>query len=200
MSPEIRSKLLAVVALAVLAALAWGLYALAATLVAYLMTLNPNVAAAIIAGSFTVLVSTGSVVVGKHLEKRALVSKEHRDKKIPVYEGLISFLYRMVFGSKLGNTPTEDEVVKFLAEFTDKITVWGSDDVLKAFVTFRRQSVKNAEESSVDPMALMFLYEDLLLAVRRDLGHKNRGLKQGDVLALIINDIDKYTGGVGRPV
>jgi len=32
----------------------------------------------------------------------------------------------------------------------------------------------------------------LILAIRRDLGHKNSGLKRGDILALFVNDIDKH--------
>lgn len=194
MSSETKSKLLGVVALLVLAAMAWGLYAVSVRLVAYLLTLNPNVAAAIIAGSVTVLVSTASVVIAKHLENRALIFKEHHEKKIPVYESLISFLYKVLFSSKIGDAPTETEMIKFFAGFTDKITVWGSDEVLKAFSDFRRQAVRNAESNSPDPSGVMFLYEDLLLAVRRDLGHKNKGLQRGDVLALFVNDIDKYTG------
>jgi hypothetical protein len=33
-------------------------------------------------------------------------------------------------------------------------------------------------------------YEALLRAIRRDLGHSDKGLKQGDLLKLFINDLD----------
>ena len=39
---------------------------------------------------------------------------------------------------------------------------------------------------------MLFAYEDLLYAVRRDLGHGNRGLKRGDILALFVNDIEEH--------
>jgi hypothetical protein len=38
----------------------------------------------------------------------------------------------------------------------------------------------------------MFLIEDVMFAIRKDLGHGNKRLTQGDVLALFINDIDAF--------
>ena len=108
-----------------------------------------------------------------------------------MYESLISFLYRTLFGSKTGNAPTEAETMKFIAEFTDRVTVWGSDGVLKAFSDFRREAV-NATSGNAGGKSVLFAYEDLLYAVRRDLGHGNRGLKRGDILALFVNDIEEH--------
>ena len=82
--PHRLTKLLqGIIGLAVLAALAWGLYIVLVNLLAHLMTLNPNVAASIIAASTTVLVATLSVLLAKRLEIRTLIFKEHRDKKTP---------------------------------------------------------------------------------------------------------------------
>jgi hypothetical protein len=38
----------------------------------------------------------------------------------------------------------------------------------------------------------MFIVEDVLLEMRKDLGHPNRGFNKGDILRLFVNDIDKY--------
>ena len=38
----------------------------------------------------------------------------------------------------------------------------------------------------------IFAVERLLLAIRKDVGHKNRNLKQGDLLSIFINDIDSF--------
>jgi len=133
-------------------------------------------------------------VLGKAYEGRAIVRKEHREKKIPVYEDLIKFMFRILMGTKTGNTPTEKEMLDFMSDFTQSIMVWGSDDVLAAWVKWRRTAV-NAEELKANPMKLMLLYEDLILTIRSDLGHKNRSLRTGDVLALFVNDIDQQLKG-----
>ena len=50
----------------------------------------------------------------------------------------------------------------------------------------------NEADLKANPMKLILLYEKLILAIRRDLGHNNKGLKTGDVLALFVNDIDQH--------
>ena len=67
--------------------------------------------------------------------------------------------------------------------------VWGSDDVLREFIAYRRFIVNRAEDQ---PAEVLFAYENLVATIRSDLGHKNKDLKRGDVLSLFINDIDQY--------
>ena len=93
---RMKTLLLGLISLAVLAGLVWGLY----TVLAHLMTLNPNVSASIIAACATVLVATISVLLSKHFEIQKLVFKEHRDKKIPIYEDLIRFFSARCFRRK----------------------------------------------------------------------------------------------------
>ena len=43
-----------------------------------------------------------------------------------------------------------------------------------------------------NPTFHIFAVERLLLAIRKDVGHKNKNLKQGDLLSIFINDIDSF--------
>ena len=187
---RMKTLLLGLISLAVLAGLVWGLYTVLANLAAHLMTLNPNVSASIIAACATVLVATISVLLSKHFEIQKLVFKEHRDKKIPIYEDLIRFFFRAMFQSKKGNPLSESEMLKFFEGFVEKATVWGSDDVVKAFGDFKRHAPE--KQAGADPTKILFLSEKLLFAIRRDLGHKNKNLKQGDLLSLFVTDIDQH--------
>ena len=184
------TSLWVIISLAVLAGLVWGLYTVLASLVAHLMTLNPNVAASVIAACATVLMATISVLLSKHFEIQKLVFKEHRDKKIPIYEDLISFFFRVMFQSKKGKPLSQSEMLRFFEDFVKKVTVWGSDDVVKAFGDFKRQAPNI--QAGASPKEIIFLSEKLLFAIRRDLGHKNKNLKQGDLLSLFITDIDQH--------
>ena len=185
----LKGLLQVIISLAVLAGLVWGLYTVLARLVAHLMTLNPNVAASIIAASATVLMATISVLLSKQLEIRTLVFKEHRDKKIPIYESLIEFFYNAMFQTKKGTPVSESEMIDFLQGFVGKITVWGSDDVLKAVIAFKSQT---PDVIAQDPAKSLFVLENMLFVIRRDLGHKNKNMKQGDLLSLFVTDIDKH--------
>jgi hypothetical protein len=44
----------------------------------------------------------------------------------------------------------------------------------------------------------LFMFEQVLLVIRRDLGHANKDLARGDLLALWINDIDEVLASVDQ--
>ena len=194
MRSKFRQTLSAIVGFVLLAALVYGAFVALRAATRVLTSLDSDIAVAIIAASATVFVSVLSIVLGKAYEARALVQKEHREKKTPVYEDLIRFMFRILMGTKTGATPSESEILEFMSDFTQRIMVWGSDDVVAAWVKWRRAAV-NAEELEMDPVELLLLYEQLILTIRRDLGHKNRNLGTGDVLALFVNDIDRQLKG-----
>ena len=155
------------------------------------ISLNPTVGGAVIAATGTVFVSVLSIVLGKVYESRSLIKKEHREKKIPVYEDLIKLMFRIMVGEKTGNPISEKETIELLSGFTERVMVWGSDEVLAAWVKWRRLLINEAAVKA-NPIQAMFLYEEVLFAIRRDLGHKNKDLKTGDILALFVNDVDQH--------
>lgn len=148
---------------------------------------NPTLGAGVIAASATVIVSVMSVLVAKRLEYRALLQKEHREKKTPFYEEMVKFIFRIAFAEKLGLEPiTEEQMMKQMASFTENLIIWGSDDVVNAWVSFRTKSVEGFGNS---PHGILFEIENLLFAIRKDLGHANKGLSKGKILGTFVNDI-----------
>lgn len=150
-----------------------------------LSSVNPSLAVGIIAASSTIIVSLATVLISKRLEQKALIKSQQRDKKMPMYEELIAFLFRMSRASKDGkNMPTEEEITDFMFGFTQKLLIWGSDDVVVAFAKFRRSSQGQGN--------VLFAVEEIWSAIRKDLGHNNKGISKGMLLSLIINDIDDF--------
>jgi hypothetical protein len=151
-----------------------------------LSVVNPSLAVGIIAAGSTVFVSLATVLISKRLEQNALIKNQHREKKIPIYEELLEFLFKVARASKDGkNMPTEEEMTDFMFRFTQKLIIWGSDDVVLAFVKFRDPSL--GQQGNV-----LFAVENIWSAIRKDLGHSNKGISKGMLLRSIINDIDKY--------
>lgn len=158
-----------------------------------LTALSPQVATAIVAGVATLLVSVFSVLWSKRVDRIREIEQEQRKQKIPVYEEFLSLIFRMLFAEKLGEGPvTEQDMMKSMSLFGQKIMVWGSDDVLKEYASWRRVATAIAEGN---PAFHLFAVERLLLAIRKDVGHKNKNLKQGDLLSIFINDIDSFLEG-----
>ena len=68
-------------------------------------------------------------------------------------------------------------------EFARKLILWGGRRVIKEYSAFRDLGFRLAGESDA---LLLLSFEKVLFEIRRDLGHSNRGLRQGDLLSLYI--------------
>jgi len=148
------------------------------------------VAASIIAAVGTISVSVISVTVGKYYERKLSIEQELREKKIPMYNGFVEFLFKVLMSDKIGKRMSEKDMMTYFMKFTQELIVWGSDEVVNLWSNYRRYFVN--EEKVDTSYYTMFELEKLLLAIRKDTGHKNKGLNKGDLLGLFINDVDKY--------
>ncbi|MBZ5632621.1 MAG: hypothetical protein LAO55_05765 [Acidobacteriia bacterium] len=191
MSPKVRHALSVCFGILLIAGIGYGTLAAARTTILALASMKSDIVVAIIAAAATVFVSVLSIVLGKIYESRSIIQKEHREKKIPVYEDLIRFTFRILMGSKTGESLSEKEMIVLMSEFTQRAMVWGSDEILGAWVKWRRLLTDDAAVKA-NPLKAMFLYEELIFTIRRDLGHKNKALVKGDILALFVNDIDQH--------
>ena len=193
MRSKLKKALSFILVLAILAALGYVSWMVGKWFFIWFGGLKKEVVAGIIAGLTAVTVSIVSLVLSKYYERKAVVRNEHREKKVPIYEKSINFWFKVLMSEKAGETPpSEQEIIKFLTEFTQDLIVWGSDSVLKSFTAFRETLI--AFDGKEPPIEGMILFEKYMLEVRKDLGHKNKNLKKGDILALFINDIRTYTG------
>lgn len=188
---RVRRLLQALPGLALLALLVWGLYGGTNWLVEAITKAESSVAAAFIAAAVAVVGSVISLAVGKAYETRSAIRNDLRQKKTPVYEDIVhTLLYDVMFAQILGKeTPSERQIMEFFARITEKLTIWGSDDVLRVYGEFKANSA-----TVNDPMQSIFMLEDLLLAIRKDLGHRNKGVGRKAILRLFVTDIDKDLG------
>lgn len=167
-----------------------GGYLLVAKIWYVFSSIDPKLGAGLVAASATILVSVFTVLVSKHLERKAEILAHLREKKIPTYEKIINFIFSLTFAEKLGKKqPSEKEMIKFMAEITQELVIWGSDEMLQAFYKFRMMSIENTEGTPNNPYNVLFMVEDLLLAIRKDLGHKNKDVGRGKILGLFVNDL-----------
>ena len=179
-------------AVIVLLGIIWGVSSFGIYMLELLKNANSEVSVAVITGAITLIITVLSVILGKAYEVRTLIIKENRNKKIPIYEDLIKFLFnKVLMGAKTGNEVTEKEMITFMSDFTQRIMIWGSDDVLNSFVKIR-QIAGDEEGLKKNPLSIMLGYEELIKEIRKDLGYKNQGFKKGDLLSLFINDLKKY--------
>ena len=140
----------------------------------------PAVVAAVVTG-FAAL--TG-LAVQKYMEQQRDDERQRRDRMAPIYEQLV----RTFYGGFTGSGHDEAELQRFFQDLAQSLLVWGSEPVILAFNRWRA-IIGDLPEGSPESM---FAFEDLLHAIRADLGNEGKNMGRGDLLRVFINDLDDF--------
>jgi len=171
------------VVLVFLFALGGGVYVFVTSLLK-LAAGQSELAKTVVAASGTVLAAVISLVAGKLWEQHVKVRDEIRAKKIPVYEKHIASFFKILFSQKIsGKQPDHSEAVAAFAAFSEQAIIWGSVDVIRAWVRFR-----TLDHAATSPQQQLEVLEDLFLSIRKDVGSETRRLQRGELFRLFVND------------
>lgn len=130
-----------------------------------------------IAGAIGVLVTA---ILQRRWEKKQELERSRREQMSPIYERLVGILKE---------SPGEEETSEFFKDLTTKMLLYGPAPIIKEWIEFRLHGMSTADDTT-NPTSLLN-YEKLLLLVRKDLGHDDSELKQGDLLRIYVNDFDE---------
>jgi len=170
-----------------------GLIGLGVWAVWHLATKGSETLAVIISASVALI----TVTLTKYYERKNAVEAELRAQKVPIYEEFIQFMLNTLLKHSKEGTANEESVVSFFQDFTPRIALWGSDEVLLAYQRFRAFGTKMDHNSQNNP-EIIFLFEEIVLAMRRDLGFKNAGFDRGAILSLFITDVEKLDSAISK--
>lgn len=148
---------------------------------------DPQVAAASALAGATVVV----VPLTRWYDRRRLREEPLQSRKVEVYERFIRGFLDNFFDNKRGGMDDE-KVASFMFGVTPDLTIWASDDVVRRWSLLRRRWA-NADPSQEPDSSKLYELEALLLSIRSDLGHSNKGLEDGDLLGLWVNDVGEWS-------
>ena len=142
---------------------------------------------ALITGGVSILGVVLSSIVSKILEYRQSINRYLYEKREEPYSDFIEMVYKLQQKIKTEESYTEEEMIADVLKFSKKLTLWGSDSVIKKWLKFREngQDLTKKDEN-------LFVLEDIIFEIRNDMGQKRGKLRKGDLLSFFINDIHKY--------
>lgn len=156
------------------------------TVLDWISSQESQVAGAIIAAGATVFAGLGAVVFSQQRTKTREIAEAHRPKKIDLYTRFIKKVMHVIHNhdaSRPKNALVADEELrKFFHDFTTDLALWGSAGVIRAYGKFKR--VSEATGSATTVLAM----DDLIRAMRKDLGHSDWLLQQGEVIKTFLRD------------
>lgn len=163
----------------------WGFVSLLRLLPAGLTT-------AVVTGGLAVFASTLTVVLAKHHDRRKELDSLYRDKKIEIYDDFLRRMFILFTGDEDGKREDQD-FVAFLREHHRKLILWSGPKALHEFSRWMTQC--KTDSSSAKTLLQM---EDFFLALRQDLGHDNKGIERGDLIALMLRNHQLFLSEVAK--
>lgn len=153
-----------------------------------LSNMDAVVIVALITGSVSILGVVISSIVSKIIEYRQNIKRYLYEKKEEPYSEFIEMVYKIQENVKENKEHNDKEMLDDIFSFSKKLTLWGSSKVIRKWLAFRKIS----QEQNDNPTDNLFILEEIIFEIRKDMGQKKSGLKQGDILAFFVNDIKDY--------
>ena len=146
---------------------------------------DPNVRAALVAaiGMFAV-----AILSHRQIKKREIDARHFVDKR-EAYMKFMDLFFDVMKGQRLKKPAKDSKLVEDLATIKKYLMVWAGAEMLDAWERFESQA--QAATSNPDPTKTLMSFDNLLRAIRKDLGHNDTLLDQGALVSMILKSEDK---------
>jgi hypothetical protein len=152
--------------------------------------LPKEILAPIIAAFGAIFVAIISFFLTKYWERRKIIEQEQLKQELQLYEEFIGFWVKdLITGKSREPKKLQERSSQFFINFIPKLIIWGSDKFIKDYYDFLKEFTSCPEEDPIIIFHKLLIYEKLLYSIRQELGYRNQGLKETDLLSLFITDI-----------
>lgn len=173
----------ALVIFVVLGGGSWLLYAGIHAVWRELVSVNPQLAVAVVAAATTLIASTATVMLGRYYERMKEIEAHFRADKIKIYDEFLCEFFKVFHDSG----ECGDEMTNFMRDWQRKLVIWGGGNVLGAYFKWM-----NRLKSAPPDAQSVFLMDEFFRALRADIGQNSRGLAPGAFSNLILRHGDFF--------
>jgi hypothetical protein len=144
-----------------------------------LKNLNQNQTTLLIALVPSTIAMLG-IFISNNLQKSRDFAFKNREKKERAYDIFMKILYEFINQSRTGKT--NDQLAPLVLKSRKELVLWGSDEVVKLHSEFMSISQETPDADPTKNERSNRKLEQMILAIRKDLGYKNSKLIPGDLL------------------
>lgn len=148
------------------------------------ISIMSNYDAVILVALLTGFLSILGIIISKFLEYRQKKQLYLYEKKEKAYASFIKMVYKMQECIKKGEDYSDKDMLEDVLNFSKELTLWGSNKVIRKWIEFRNTDYSNPSDDN----NILYNLEDIIIEIRKDMGHKKFGLNKGDILSFFIND------------
>lgn len=156
-----------------------------------MQSIDPNIVVALIAATVTLI----GYFITRYLEKKKLIEQQIREQKLPVYQEFIDFIFEIFQSTKKKKELDIDKLGEFYWKMNKMSILWLSDRTFKSYSTWKDCTSKAVDKhrTKKENLEILYMLENLLFEIRKDIGHENKNLVKGDILKLFINDWSDFS-------
>ncbi len=136
---------------------------------------------AIITGFASIVTSSVTGFVETKNKRREYLSAKREEP----YREFIELFNKLLNNGKNDYEYSTEEMIKDINDFNSKLTLWGSPKVVKKWNEYRYKTLD--KEQNVKSEETLYLLEEVMNQMRKDLGVKSVGKK--NLLSIFINDV-----------
>jgi len=179
-------------AFALIAAASWLVFIGVRGIWRTLISVNPDLAVAVIVSAATLLASTITVMLGRYFERKREIEAHFRAEKIKIYDEFLAELFKVFHSANevstdQGGEETNEKMVQFLREWQRKLVLWGGNCVLATYFAWM-----NRMKSLPPDAQTIFLMDEFFRALRADIGQSSNGLPRGAFANLVLRHGDFF--------
>lgn len=143
----------------------------------------------VVATLITNFLALPSILVTNTLNAKREINLKVKEKKIEVYSKFIELWVESIYdftNERVQTNNCEQKIEEFgqrLHGITDDLILWGSDKVLKEYISLREQFTDENFSHSDQSVSLIQLAK-FIMEIRKDLGYKNQNLDEYDLILI----------------
>jgi len=162
----------------------YSAYRIVVLFISLLAAADPTVAAAIGAAVIAVFSSVLTIMLARYYESKREREAAHRDKKTDLYNDFLKELFTIF----LDDTQRDSRVgtlVPYLREVQRKLILWSGPGVIKSYAEWHEVLTSQGNKPKATSLIKMI---DFFLALRKDLGHSNKGIKRDHLVRFLLRN------------
>lgn len=150
-----------------------------------LLDADSGVSAAVI-GAISVI----GMGIWSHYSTRILeINSRHFIEKKTAYLGFINIIFDLFDAQGEGKKIKQETLIKQLMKFKQELMVWGDQAVIEALQIYEYKSALSPKDNNATEQLL--IADDLLRAIRKDLGHNDSQLMRGSLIGMLLISEDR---------
>lgn len=183
MNKKVKEIFKALFGLVILVMTGYGFYLAIEIFINKLLVINPSVSAAIIGAMATAFAAVTAVLISNRNEKIREIEETHRPKKVEIYYELLQLFENTLASSnenlKVKALP-QQKLLNAIVKIKTNLILWGGPQVIK--------TLKSFEEASENGDDVILSVDNLLRAIRDDIGLSNKGLSKYEIVEMYLNE------------